>query len=148
MFNSNRTVATSFTLWMGAIATALIELVVKLAVEPGGFIYAVTASGKELAVRFTAYAVLLTLSLLMLTGRSWASWALLAIFGGLGTFSLVFEPIGWLLDGGSATGFLASANLAMWTMILSRIAHIACVWAAIFFMFRPAARAHFRRDGV
>jgi hypothetical protein len=146
MSSSKHAATIGHRLWLGAIATALLELVAKLAIEPGSFTNAVAASGTELAVRFTAYAMLLTLSLLMLSGRSWARWALLFIFGGLGTFSLVFEPIAWLLDGGSVTGFLATADLATWVMILSRIAHIACVWGAIVFMFRPAAREHFRHD--
>jgi hypothetical protein len=145
MTHVDRFVSVSNWLWLSAIATALVELVVKLAIEPGGFWNAVSASWTEIAVRFTAYAVLLSLSLLMLSGRSWARWALLIIFGCLGTFSLVFEPIGWFLGGGSITDFLASANLALFTMILSRVAHIACVWAAIFFMFRPVARGDFRR---
>jgi hypothetical protein len=142
---SSSATATSFKFWLGAIATALIELIVKLAIEPGSFLNTIGASGGELAVRFTAYAVLLALSLLMLSGRSWARWALLAIFGGLGTYSLAFEPIGWLMDGGSASAYLASADLSMWIMILSRVAHIICVWAAIVFMFLPGARDHFRQ---
>jgi hypothetical protein len=142
---SSSVIATSFKFWIGAIVTALIELVVKLDMEPGSFLNTIGASGGELAVRFTAYAVLLALSLLMLSGRSWARWALLAIFGGLGTFSLIFEPIGWLWDGGSASAFLASADLGMWIMILSRAAHIICVWAAIVFMFLPGAWDHFRQ---
>ena len=131
----------SHRFWLGAIATALIELFVKFTVEAGGFLNAITSSWTELAIRFTAYALLLTLSFLMLAGRSSARWALLIIFGGLGTFSLVFEPVGWLLRGGSPIGFLASAEVSMWVMILSRIAHIACVWGAIFYMFRPAPRS-------
>jgi hypothetical protein len=137
--------ATSFKFWLGAIATALTELIVKLAIEPGSFLNTIGASGGELAVRFTAYAVLLALSLFMLSGRSWPRWALLTIFGGLGTFSLIFEPIGWLWDGGSASAFLASADLSMWIMILSRAAHIICVWVAIVFMFLPGAQDHFQQ---
>src|SRR3954466_8840670 len=108
----------SHRFWLGAIAAALVELLVKLAIEPGGFVNAATASGTELAVRFAAYALLRALSLAMLAGRAWARWALLIIFGGLGTFSLVFEPIGWLLDGNAVSAFLQSADLATWIMIL------------------------------
>jgi hypothetical protein len=144
MSRSSSATATSFKFWLGAIVTALTELVVKLAIEPGSVLSTVAASGGELAVRFTAYAVLLTLSLLMLSGRSWARWALLAIFGGLGTYSLVFEPIGWLIDGGSASAFLAAADLSMWIIIVSRLVHIICVWAAIVFMFLPGARGHLK----
>jgi hypothetical protein len=128
-------IATSFKFWIGAIITALIELSAKLSGEPGSFLTTVAASRGELGVRFTAYAVLLTLSLVMVSGRAWARWPLLVIFGGVGTFSLVFEPISWMWEGGSASAFLASANMGTWVTIASRVAHIICVWAAIVFMF-------------
>ena len=93
MFSFKNTAAISHWLWLGAIATAIVERVVKLAIEPGGFRDAVAAGRTELAVRFTAYVVLPALSLMMLSGKSWARWALLIMVGGLGTVSLVFEPI-------------------------------------------------------
>lgn len=138
-------VRTSHLLWLAAIATAITELVTRLAVAPEGFVAAAAGSPTELAVRFAAYALLLGLSLAMLSGRGWARWALLIIFGGLGTFSLVFEPIGWLLEGGSVSAFLAGADGPTWIMTLSRVAHIACVWAGVVFMFLPSAGVYFRR---
>lgn len=131
--------AISHRFWLGAIATALIELVAKFALAPGGLFSAASASGAELALRGTAYAVLFTLSWLMRSGRAWARWALLIIFGLIGTLSLVVEPIVWIVEGGSVSTFLALADLGTWIMILSRVAHIACVWAATFFMFAPDA---------
>jgi hypothetical protein len=132
-------------LWLGAIATALVELGVRLALDPQGFAGAIADSGTELTVRFAAYTLLLTLSLLMRSGRGWARWALLVVFGGLGTFSLIFEPVEWLMAGGSTATFLANADAATWAMTLSRVAHLLCVWGAILLMFAPTARAFFTR---
>lgn len=117
----------------------------RLAQDPQGFVSSITGSGTELGLRFAAYALLLTLSLLMRSGRGWARWALLVVFGGLGTFSLIFEPVGWLMAGGSAATFLAKADAATWAMILSRVAHLLCVWGAILLMFAPTAHAFFTR---
>ena len=138
-------VYTSHLFWLGAIATAIIELVTRLATAPEGFVAATTSGWTELLVRFAAYALLLGLSLAMLSGRGWARWGLLIFFGGLGTFSLVFEPISWLMEGGSAGAFLAGADGATWIITISRIAHIVCVWAGVVFMFLPATRSYFRR---
>ncbi len=140
-----RAVRLSHLLWLGAIATALVELGGRLAQDPQGFVSSITGSGTELGLRFAAYALLLTLSLLMRSGRGWARRALLVVFGGLGTFSLIFEPVGWLMAGGSAATFLAKADAATWAMILSRVAHLLCVWGAILLMFAPTAHAFFTR---
>lgn len=137
-------VRTSHYFWIGAILTAVAELLVRLVVAPGGFAAAIAEGLPELAVRIVAYAVLLTLSMLMLSGRSWARWALLVIFGGLGTFSLVFEPLQWIAEGGSGAGFLAAADLPTWLMIVTRILHVACVWIGIVLMFMPESNAFFR----
>ena len=138
-------VRTSHLFWLGAIATAVIEVVARLATAPEGFVAAATDGWTDLLIRVAAYALLLGLSLTMLSGRGWARWALLLIFGGLGTFSLVFEPIGWLMAGGSAGAFLAAADVTTWIITISRVAHIVCVWAGIVFMFLPAASTYFRR---
>lgn len=137
-------VRTSHLFWLGAIATAIIELATRLATAPEGFVAATTSGWTELLVRFAAYALLLGLSLAMFSGRGWARWALLIIFGGLGTFSLVFEPISWLMEGGSAGAFFTGADGASWIIIISRLAHIACVWVGVAFMFLPANRNYFR----
>lgn len=134
----------SHSLWLGAIATALVELVTRLSVAPGGFVAAATQNPTELLVRFSAYALLLALSLLMRSGRNWARIALTIIFGGLGTVSLIAEPVAWLLDGGSVAVFLSEASPDVWIMTVSRIAHIACVLAATVLMYRPDPNAWFR----
>jgi len=137
-------VQASVYFWIAAIVTAVIELVVRLGITPGGFGGAVAQGLPELGVRGLAYALLLTLSLFLLNGRNWARWALLIIFGVLGTFSLVFEPLQWLAEGGSVSNYWGSADAPTFIMAASRILHIACVWAGAVLMFLPPANAYFR----
>jgi hypothetical protein len=134
----------AFRLWVAAIVTAIVELVVRLLVDPRGFVDAVSNSGTELVVRGTAYVLLAVLATLMLRGSNIARHLLTLIFGCLGTFSLVFEPIGWIADGGDAGAFLADADAALWIMILSRVAHIVSVLGGVFLGYRPDANVFFR----
>lgn len=137
-------VRASRNLWWLAIATALVELGANLS-EGGGPLSSMLAGrGPELAVRFTAYLLLFGLSMAMAAGRSWARIALLLIFGVVGTLSLVMEPIGWLVAGGDAVGYLQGADARGWIVIVSRVAHLACVILAVMLMFGPAANGYFR----
>jgi hypothetical protein len=136
----------AFLFWLGAVAAAIIEVLVRFASEPGGFIAAVSSSYAEIGVRLSAYAILITLASLMRRGRNYARHLLTIIFGGLGIFSLTFEPVEWLADGGQVSTFLAGADAALWTMIVSRVAHILFVIAAIVLAYGRSARGHFSAD--
>ena len=103
--------------WMGAVAAAIVEVLVRFATEPGGFVAAISSSSAEIGVRLAAHAILITLASLMRRGRNCARHLLTIVFGGLGIFSLTFEPIAWLADGGQVSTFLAGADPAMWAMI-------------------------------
>lgn len=133
----------AFVLWLGAVATAIVEVLVRFAIEPGGFSAALADSGLEIPVRLTAYAILIALALSMRAGRNFARHLLTLIFGGLGLFSLLIEPVQWVMDGGDAGAFLGTADGAMWVMIASRIAHILCVVVAIVLGYTPPAKAWF-----
>ncbi|SFD45196.1 hypothetical protein [Devosia psychrophila] len=138
------TVKASFYLWVGAVVTAVAELSVRLVDAPEGFAAAVMTGVPELAVRGFAYILLLALGWFMLSGHNWARWTLLIIFGGLGTFSLVFEPLQWLAEGGAMDDFFATASTATWAMSVSRVLHVACVWSGVALMFGGEANAYFR----
>ena len=60
-------------------------------------------------------------------------------------FSLLVEPVQWMMDGGDAAAFLRAADSAIWVMILSRVAHILCVVMAIILGYTPAANAWFKQ---
>ena len=136
-------IGVAFVLWLGAVATAIVEVLVRFAIEPGGFTAAIADSGPEIPVRLTAYAILIALALLMRARRNFARHLLTLIFGGLGLFSLLVEPVQWATDGGDIAAFLGAADGAMWAMIVSRIAHIFCVVVAIVVGYTPAANAWF-----
>lgn len=87
-------ISVAFALWLGAVATAIAEVLVRFAIEPGGFAAAVADSGPEIPVRLTAYAILIALALLMRARRNFARHLLALIFGGLGLFSLIHRCAG------------------------------------------------------
>jgi len=136
-------IAVAFILWLGAVATAIVEVLVRFAIEPAGFTAAIADSGLEIPVRLTAYAILIALALLMRARRNFARHLLTLIFGGLGLFSLLVEPVQWVMAGGDGAALLCTGVGATWAMIVSRIAHILCVVAAIVLGYTPPANAWF-----
>lgn len=120
---------TAFLFWLGAIATALFELGAR-------FLAGADIGGRELLVRFSAYLLLLTLATLMLKGSALARHALALIYGVLGTLSLVVEPVSWLAGGGGAGQWLSAATGLDLVAAVSRLAHVACVFLGVWFMYR------------
>ncbi|OZM79246.1 hypothetical protein [Pseudonocardia sp. MH-G8] len=128
----------SILLWLTAIAAGALEaLVYLLGAEP--------PTPPQLAARFTIYAVLAALVLCLRTGRNAARWAVAVLLGGIGTVSLVSEPVTWLLAGGAPAEFLAAAEVPTLIGAGLRVAHVVAVLTALVLMFRPAANAWFRR---
>ena len=146
--NPPASVRIAFWLWAVAIATSIIELAIRFLVDPRGVVEAVSNSGAELSIRCTAYVLLAVLATLMLRGSNVARHLLALIFGCLGTFSLVVEPLGWIADGGNAATFLANADGPLWMMILSRSVHVVSVLSGVFFGFRRDADAYFRPESL
>ena len=130
-------VRTAVGAWLLAIAAGAAEALVRLALpEP--------PTVTDLAVRCAIYATLVVLVLALRTGSNPVRWTLAVLLGGLGTLSLVVEPLSWLLDGGSPTGYLATADGLALLVVGLRVLHIAAVLAAVVAMFRPRANAFFR----
>jgi hypothetical protein len=132
----------SLMLWWLAIGLALVELAAP-ALRPDE-LAAVEDQLPELAVRGTAFGLLFLLSVRMAKGRNWARVALTLIFGGLGTLSLIMEPSGWILSGGSVTLYLAAADGPEWTVIVARTLHLLAVLVATALMYGSASRRYFR----
>lgn len=143
--NIPSSVRLAFWFWMAAIVTAIIELAIRLLADPRGLAETIAASGTELMVRGCAYVLLLMLACLVLWGSNLARHLLTAIYGAIGTFSLVVEPISWMIDGGNVVGFLAEADAAQWLITISRTAHIAAVLGGVWFGYRSDASNFFRR---
>jgi len=124
--------------WLAAVGAGVGEAMVRTALPdpptPG-----------ELATRFAIYAAVVALVLALFTGRNAIRWALAVLLGGVGTLSLVAEPVSWLASGGSPADFLATADGSALLVTGLRVAHMTAVVAALVLMFRPAANAYFRR---
>lgn len=136
-----RPVSLSIAGWLTAVAAGVAESLVRLVLpEP-------PTSG-ELAGRAAIYAAVVALVLALRTGRNSVRWLLAVLLGGLGTTSLVIEPVSWLLGGGSVGQFLAGATAPMLVAAGLRVGHLLAVLTALILMFRPAASAFFRPTGV
>lgn len=130
-------VTLSVALWLGAILAGVAETLVHLFEADPPTATAVTA-------RFGVYLVLAALVLSLRTGTNAVRWTVAVVLGGIGTLSLVIEPIGYLAGGGSAGAFLATAG---WTDLAAtglRTLHVAEVLAALGLLFLPSSTAFFR----
>jgi|tagenome__1003787_1003787.scaffolds.fasta_scaffold20860912_1 hypothetical protein len=124
--------------WLVAIGAGAAEALLRQALPD-------PPTGSELGVRFAIYAALVLLVFALRSGRNVVRWALALLLGGVGLLSLVVEPASWLLAGGSALGFLATADSLTWGVVLLRVLHIGAVLVASVVMFRPDANEFFRR---
>jgi hypothetical protein len=83
----------------------------------------------------------------MRSGKRWARLTLAVLLGGIGTLSLVVDPISWLAAGHSLGEVFARADLLFAFVAPIRAVHLAAVVAALVFMFLPAANSYFRAAG-
>ena len=79
----------------------------------------------------------------MRLGKRWARLALAVLLGGIGTISLVIDPISWLAGGNSLSEVFAQADLLFYIVAPIRAVHLATVIAALVFMFLPVANDYF-----
>ncbi|MGI5129446.1 hypothetical protein ACQEVB_21755 [Pseudonocardia sp. CA-107938] len=126
------------SIWIAAVGAGVAEALVNVFLMPD------PPSTTQLLVRGTIYAGVLALILTLPTGRAAVRWALALLLGVVGTLSLVFEPIGWLADGGDVAAFLATADGPTLLVVALRVLHLAAVAAAMVLMFRPRAGAYVR----
>ncbi len=131
-------VRASWALWLTAVAAGAFETALMTARDPGD------GAGIGLAVRLTVFTVAVLTAFRMRSGARWARIALAVGLGVLGTASLVVEPLGYLLDGGSLPAALSGADALDLVFGASRTVHLAAVLTAVALMFRPAANAYFR----
>ncbi|MGW6707499.1 hypothetical protein ACWGDE_21780 [Streptomyces sp. NPDC054956] len=100
--------------------------------------------GVGLAVRLSVFAAAVLISTRMRAGARWARITLALGLGVLGTASMVLQPIGYLLDGGSLSAAASRAGALDWVFGASRAVHVGAVLTAVFLMFRPSSNAYFR----
>jgi len=141
-----REVQVSFLLWLTAVAAGVVETIVRV-------IYSLTvgsSSGGEadvtgLAIRMIVYIVVVYIIAQMRLGKRWARLTLAVLLGGIGTLSLVVDPILWLAGGNSLSEVFKEADLLFFIIAPIRIVHLGAVVTALVFMFLPSANTYFRR---
>ena len=137
-------VRASFLLWLTAVAAGGVETIVRvfyaLSVQSGldeGAIPSVVA-------RVIVYVVVVYVIAQMRLGKGWARLTLAVLLGGIGTLSLVIDPISWLATGNLLREILTEADLLFFLVAPIRAIHLVAVFAALVFMFLPAANDYFR----
>jgi hypothetical protein len=138
-------VQTSFLLWLAAVGAGVLETIVRVVDES---LSAGLDSGSGLisgvAIRMIVYAMVVCVIAQMRLGKRWARITLAVLLGGIGTLSLVIDPISWLAAGNSLGKIFTQADLMFVFVAPIRVVHLAAVLAALVFMFLPAANDYFR----
>jgi hypothetical protein len=140
-----REVQVSFLLWLTTVAGGVLETIIRV-------IYSLSmgsgsggeADATSLIIRVIVYTVALYVIFQMRLGKRWARLALAMLLGGIGTLSLVIDPISWLAAGNSLGEVFTQADLLFFLVAPIRAVHLAAVLAALLFMFLPAANNYFR----
>jgi hypothetical protein len=139
-----REVQASFLLWLTAVAAGVVETIIRviysLTVGSGGGEAEVTG----VVIRVIVYTVVIYIIAQMRLGKRWARTTLVVLLGGIGTLSLVIDPISWLAGGNALREVFAQANLLFYMVAPIRAVHLAAVVTALVFMFLPAANTYFR----
>ena len=97
------------------------------------------------AIRVIIYVVVVYIIMQMRLGKRWARLAVAVLLGGIGTLSLVIDPILWLAGGNSVSEVFTEADLLFFIIAPIRVVHLAAVVTALVFMFLPSANIYFRR---
>ena len=137
-------VRASFVLWLAAVGAGVFETILAvieavsghLAVGTGGVVVGVS-------MRLLIFSAVVYVASRMLRGKNWARVTLAIGLGVIGTLSIVIGPVSWLVEGHTVGEFLAGAGLVPLLFASSRVVHLIAVFAALVFMFRPAANDYF-----
>jgi hypothetical protein len=128
----------SITAWLAAVAFGVAEAVVRLVLPD-------PPTADELVARSVIYALVVVLVLALASGRPAVRVAVAVLIGGVGTLSLIMEPVGWLVAGGSPMAFLAAADGATLVVVGLRAAHVVAVLVGLVAMFHPNVNSYMRR---
>jgi hypothetical protein len=131
----------AFLLFLTAVGAGVLETIVRiiesLSTSSGGV-------GVGLVVRVLIYSMVVYVVTQMRRGKGWARLTLTVLLGGLGTLSLVIDPIMWLAAGNSPLDTFTQADLLFAIVAPIRVVHLAALFGALVFMFLPAANDYFR----
>jgi hypothetical protein len=146
-----KVVQASFLLWLTAVAAGVLETIIRVfdALAMGwasgsGGETDVTGTISGVVIRVIVYTLVVYIITRMRLGKRWARLTLAVLLGGIGTLSLVIDPISWLAGGNSLSDVFTEADLLFFLIAPIRAVHLAAVIAALVFMFLPAANTYFR----
>jgi hypothetical protein len=146
-------VQASFLLWLTAVAAGVLETIIRVidALAMGwasgsGGETDLTGTLSNVVIRVIVYTLVVYIITRMRLGRRWARMTLAVLLGGIGTLSLVIDPISWLAGGNSLSEVFTEANLLFFVIAPIRAVHLAAVIAALALIFLPAANTYFRRS--
>jgi hypothetical protein len=144
-------VQASFLLWLTAVAAGVLETIIRVidALAMGwasgsGGETDVTGVISGVVIRVIIYTLVVYIITRMRLGKRWARLTLAVLLGGIGTLSLVIDPISWLAGGNSLSKVFTEADLLFFLVAPIRTVHLAAVIAALALMFLPAANTYFR----
>ena len=146
-----KVVQASFLLWLTAVAAGVLETIIRV-IDTLGIGWVSGSSGETdvtgaisgVFIRVIVYALVVYIITRMRLGKRWARMSLAVLLGGIGTLSLVIDPISWLADSNSLSEVFTEANLLFFLIAPIRTVHLAAVIGALALMFLPAANTYFR----
>jgi hypothetical protein len=144
-------VQASFLLWLTAVAAGILETSIRV-IDTFAMNWASGGSGETdltgtisgVLIRLIVYTLVVYVITRMRLGNRWARLSLAVLLGGIGTLSLVIDPISWLAAGNSLSEIFTEANLLFFVMAPIRTVHLGAVIGALVLMFLPAANTYFR----
>lgn len=135
----------SFLFWLVAISAGVFEMIVAVTETLSSDSGAGSSIFIAIGIRTVIFAVLVYMVIKMYRGSNGARMALAILLGGVGTLSLVIDPIQWVMEGNPISEAFAGMNVYSTLFGISRIVHLAAVITALILMFRPAANDYFRQ---
>jgi hypothetical protein len=144
-------VQASFLLWLTAVAAGVLETIIRI-IDALAMGFASGSGGETdvtgvisgVVIRVIVYTLVVYIITRMRLGKSWARLILAVLLGGIGTLSLVIDPISWLAGGNSLSEVFTQADLLFFLVAPIRTVHLAAVIMALVLMFLPAANTYFR----
>jgi hypothetical protein len=144
-------VQASFLLWLTAVAAGILETSIRV-IDTFAMNWASGGSGETdltgtisgVLIRLIVYTLVVYVITRMRLGNRWARLSLAVLLGGIGTLSLVIDPISWLAAGNSLSEVFTEADLLFFLIAPIRTVHLGAVIGALVLMFLPAANTYFR----
>lgn len=134
----------SYLFWLVAIAAGVFEMIIAVTQMLSKDSEAGSSILIAVGLRTIIFAALVFVIIKMYRGKNWARLALTILLGGIGTFSLLIDPIHWILEGNSLDKAFTGMTVYSSLFGLSRIVHLSSVITALILMYRPAANKYFR----